>query len=201
MPYTGPWRFSGGPWTVRREEARRCDFVPCTGQHQGRTPLMSLHQVTRQHHAQLMPHVDALLSIAEMIGQQPLAELQRRLDEEYEFITGQLVPHMETVEKAVYPELRRLLQNPRAMSPMEREHGEVRRLIGELGALRRQAQGGGLGHGQTLQLRRVLIRLFAILKVHLVEEEEYTPLLEHNLTPQQAEALAASMAHAVREQL
>ena len=162
---------------------------------------MTLHKVTRAHHAHLMPHVDALLVIAEMIGKRPVAEVQAKLDDEYEFIVQQLVPHMETVEKSVYPELQRLLQNPRAMAPMEREHKEVRRLIGELGTLRGQMHGGGLGHGQMLQLRRVLVRLFAILKVHLAEEEEYTPILEHNVTPERAEALAASMEHAVREQL
>jgi hypothetical protein len=162
---------------------------------------MTLHKVTRAHHAQLMPHVDALLAIAEMIGKRPIEEVRARLDDEYEFITGQLLPHMETVEKSVYPELQRLLQNPRAMAPMEREHKEVRRLVGELGALRHQMHGESLGHGQALQLRRVLIRLFAILKVHLAEEEEYTPILEHNVTPERAQALAASMEHAVREQL
>jgi hypothetical protein len=162
---------------------------------------MTLHDVTYAHHAQLMPHVDALLAIAEMIGKAPAAEIQARLDDEYEFVVQQLVPHMDTVEQSVYPELQRLLQNPRAMSPMEREHGEVRRLIGELGTLRDLMHGAGLGHGQELTLRRVLVRLFAILKVHLAEEEEYTPILEHNLTPERAQALAASMEHAVRERL
>jgi hypothetical protein len=161
---------------------------------------MTLPEVSHQHHEKLIPHVDRLLAIAEQIGTIPIEQLGEQLDREHDFIVGTLLPHIEAVECALYPELQRLFQNPRAMSPMEREHREIRRLVGELGTLRRRLHDQGLGHGDTLALRRVLIRLFATLKIHLAEEEEYAPILQHNLTPEHAQELAAAMEHAVSEE-
>jgi iron-sulfur cluster repair protein YtfE (RIC family) len=162
---------------------------------------MTLPHVTHEHHRVLIPHVDALLAVAEMVERAPVEDLMSKLDAEYSFVIGQLVPHMEAVERSLYPELQRLLQNPRAMGPMQREHEAVRRLIDELGHLRDRLLESGLNHGEMLQLRRVLIRLFAILKVHLYEEEEYAPIVQRNVTPARASELAAAMEHAMREPL
>jgi hypothetical protein len=55
--------------------------------------------------------------------------------------------------------------------------------------------------GVRLRLRRVLYRMFAILKIHLAEEEAYLGILDHNLTDEEQQALAQAMEHARADEL
>ncbi len=163
--------------------------------------MQTLTQVSNEHRERLMAHVEALPRLADQIGQVPGAALRERLAEEHDFLVGTLLPHMEAVEHAVYPELDRVLSCRLAMAPMEREHKEIRRLVAQLGVLRARFPEGGPGEGDSVELNRVLLRLFAILKVHLREESLYVPILEHNLDPEHADALVLAMDHAARAEL
>jgi hypothetical protein len=49
--------------------------------------------------------------------------------------------------------------------------------------------------GASIALRRVIFRLFALLKVHLAEEQVYLDILDRREAPEMADALAAAMAH------
>lgn len=157
--------------------------------------MHALPKVAHEHHDLLVPHVDALAAIADSIGTAPPAELAERLDAELRFISGQLVPHFERAEETLYPQLERLMQNRHSMTPMRREHEELRRLIAELEKLRAQPPGFGV----RLRLRRVLYRMFAILKIHLAEEDAYVGVLDGNLSPAEEEELARAMAHATAD--
>jgi hypothetical protein len=152
----------------------------------------ALSKVMHEHHDVLIPHVDALAAIADAVGTVPPDELADRIGTEHRFITTQLVPHMEQVEATLYPELRRLFQNRHAMTPMRLEHGVLLSLIGELGDLRTRSG----EFGAQLRIRRVLYRLYALLKTHLAEEEAYIGVLQANLSPEEADDLARGMAHA-----
>jgi hypothetical protein len=99
---------------------------------------------------------------------------------------------MTRAEETVYPQLERLMQNRHSMTPMRQEHKELRRLVDELARLRSQP----LGFGVQLRLRRVLYRMYAILKTHLAEEDAYIGVLDRNLSADEAEELARAMAHA-----
>jgi hypothetical protein len=154
--------------------------------------MHALPRVAHEHHDVLVPHVDALAAIADEIGTAPASELTERLDAEYRFITGQLVPHMNRAEETLYPQLERLMQNRHSMTPMRREHEELRQLVAELDRLRTQP----MGFGVQLRLRRVLYRMYSILKTHLAEEEAYIGVLDRNLSPEEEEDLARAMAHA-----
>jgi iron-sulfur cluster repair protein YtfE (RIC family) len=157
--------------------------------------LDTLPRVAHQHHAALLPHVDALATIAESIGKAPSDEIKVRVAAEHRFIIAQLVPHMEQAEATLYPQLERLLQNRHSMTPMRREHVSLRQLIDELG----QTTTRPLGFGEQLRLRRLLYRLFSLLKSHLAEEEAYIDVLRGNLSADEAEALAQGLAHAMSE--
>jgi hypothetical protein len=87
------------------------------------------------------------------------------------------------------------------MAPLEREHQEIRRLITRLGELAALPESHYLTAGETIELNRVLVKLYSIVKVHLREESLYVPILEHNLTPEQAEAIALGLDHASRVEL
>ena len=160
--------------------------------------MPTLTQVSTEHRERLMTHVDALPGLADEVGTTTWSALRRRIAEEQEFYAGTLVPHMNAVEAGIHQELDRLLSCRIAMEPIEREHAEVRKLVERLGAL---AAENVLTAGHELELNRVLIKLYSILKVHLREESRYVPILEHNLDPEKIDALVASMDHIGRVEL
>lgn len=160
--------------------------------------MPTLTQVTTEHRERLMAHVDALPKLADQIALVSPAELHERLVAVHAFLTGTLIPHMEAVEAGVHQELDRLLSCRLSMDPMEREHKQVRALIAQLGRLSEKPV---LADGEKVELNRVLVKLFSVLKVHIGEEAMYIPLLEHNLEPERIDALVASMDHASRVEL
>jgi hemerythrin-like domain-containing protein len=99
---------------------------------------------------------------------------------------------MERAEQTLHPAMERLMQNRHSMTPMRREHQQLRRLIDELAELRVQP----MELGVQLRLRRVLYQMYALLKVHLAEEDAYLGILEHNLSPEEEDRLAGIMARA-----
>ena len=107
---------------------------------------------------------------------------------------------MEAVEAAVHPTLERLVADRLTSVPMAAEHQEIRRLVAALGAFTTSdpAHANRLG---VLALRRILLRLYMLLKTHLSEEELYIPILEDRLTPAQEAALARALDHLAAERL
>jgi hypothetical protein len=164
-------------------------------------PLSSLRTTSEEHHARLVPHVDRLLTLAEMVGHVECAAIHTAFEEEYAFIVGQLVPHMEAIEHALYDRLETLMGGRHSMAPMRQEHRTVARLVEELGRYRRHADGCTWGAVEGMALRRALYRLHAILKVHLAEEELYLGVLDRGLTDEEKDLLARSMDHAGQEPL
>jgi len=157
--------------------------------------IETLPGVVHQHHAALLPHVNALAEIADQVGKLTVDELSERVEWEHKFMVGQLIPHMEQAEAAIYPELERLMQNRHSMTPMRHEHAVLRRLIAELGASR----GHITGFGAQLRLRRLLFRMYALIKIHLGEEEAYIDILRRNLSPAEAAEVARGLAHATAD--
>jgi hypothetical protein len=82
------------------------------------------------------------------------------------------------------------------MAPMRREHDRIRELVAEFGALV-DKDAGTVTLGRTLALRRVLFQLYAVLKVHLGEEEAYLRIIERGVTDDVADALTAALEHPV----
>ncbi len=152
-------------------------------------------QVATEHHARLMPHVDDLAATGDLVGTTSGAELRPRLDEASAFLHGLLMPHMEAAERAYYPELERLLQNRHSMTPMRREHETIRVLVDEIDGRRTSLGTGRLSPGDVIALRRALFRLYALLKVHLAEEQLYAELAEHGMSPATEAGLAEAMRH------
>ena len=159
--------------------------------------MLSLPQTGHEHHGKLIPHVDQLAVIADTIGYVPSDVLGARLVKECRFINDQLVPHMQAAEATLYPELERLVQNRHSMTPMRREHEEMRRLIDDLGRMRDRFVSDHVGRAEEMGLCRILYRMFSIVKVHLAEEELYLGVLDHNLSDDEKDALARAMDHAV----
>jgi hypothetical protein len=153
-------------------------------------------KVGHQHHAELLPHVDELRRLADDVAQLGGADLRQRLGAELAFIDDQLVPHMRMAEQHLYPELERLLEDPRAMAPMRREHEAMRRLLTELRGVSEHLSDGPISLRDELVLRRILYRLYAMLQVHLGEEERYLAIIDRNVTDVEVRGLIEGMHHA-----
>lgn len=156
----------------------------------------TLPQVSLEHHERLMHQVDRMPAVGDLIGAAAASELRPKVNELSGFLTGLLLPHMDAAEQTLYPELERLLQNRHSMTPMRREHADIRKLVADLVRFQGLVDDGRLSTGDALALRRVIFRLYALLKVHLAEEQLYLGIIEKGISPDGAEALAAAMEHA-----
>jgi iron-sulfur cluster repair protein YtfE (RIC family) len=77
---------------------------------------------------------------------------------------------------------------------------EVLQLTRELGALSEQVSATEIGANQANELKRVLYGLYTLVKVHFAKEEEvYLPLLDKNLTSDDARELFEAMEIAAGE--
>ncbi len=157
--------------------------------------LSTLPQVSKEHHARLVLQIDHMPVVADLIGAVPPNELRPHVTEVCRFLTQLLIPHMEATEKALYPELERMLQNRHSMTSMKREHADIRRRVAELESFEIDLGGGRFTTGQAVELRRAFFHLYALLKVHLAEEELYLAIVEHGISGESADALAAAMEH------
>jgi hypothetical protein len=156
----------------------------------------TLPQVAHEHHERLLVHVDKIPAVADSLLGSDKATIESGVKDMRAFLEGTLVPHVDAAERALYPELERMFQNRHSMAPMRREHDAIRSLSTEFGRLVDQA-GDHLTLGKTLAVRRVLFQLYALLKVHLAEEEAYLRLVDHGVTDDMADAVAAALAHPV----
>jgi len=164
-------------------------------------PLQSLRTTSEEHHARLLPHVDRLLLLADMVGHVDCSALHALFEQEYAFVVGQLVPHMAAIEQALYARLEDVLDGRHSMAPMREEHRQLVRLVDELGQYRDHVEGCSWSAVEGLALRRALYRLHSILKVHLAEEELYLGVLDRSLTDEEKDQLARGLDHAGMEPL
>ena len=157
--------------------------------------MISAARVSTDHRTRLIPSVNLLALIGEQVGTATGAELRPLLDEACQHLNNLLLPHMEAAERAIYPELERLMQNRHSMTPMRREHREIRALVADLDQRRQSLGDGPVSIGSAVALRRALFRLYGLLKVHLAEEQLYADIVEHRLTPEAEAELAIAMQH------
>ncbi|MGO9178933.1 MAG: hemerythrin domain-containing protein [Candidatus Limnocylindrales bacterium] len=167
--------------------------------------MQTLTQVSHEHHDRLWHYVEQLDAFSDCLNSDCLdtSRLIERLPELRELqrgLTSQLIPHMEAVEAVVYPTLERLLADRGKTAPMAHEHDEVRRLVAAIGEFTEHPEAHA-DRSAILALRRVLLRLYVLLKTHLSEEELYIPILEDRLTPGQEAALARALDHLADERL
>jgi iron-sulfur cluster repair protein YtfE (RIC family) len=157
----------------------------------------TLIKVSEEQHDRMVRHLDELPAVGDMIGKAAPAELQARLDDVVTFLTDTLLPHLVTTERTLYPELERMLQNRHSMTPMRREHQEITHHVEEIVRLQQRLARRVVDTGDAVALRRVIFRLYALLKVHLAEEQLYLGIIEHGISPESAEQLAAALQYAV----
>jgi hypothetical protein len=154
-----------------------------------------LPAVAHEHHDRLITHVDRMPGIGDHIGTRPTPEVRAEIDDLVSFLTGTLMPHIDAAEHTLYPELERILQNAHSMTPMRREHAQLKGLVDGLARQRDHIGERAPTTGETVALRRSVFSLYALLKIHLAEEELYLRVVERGVTDEVAGVLAAAMEH------
>ncbi|HEU0244032.1 MAG TPA: hemerythrin domain-containing protein [Candidatus Limnocylindrales bacterium] len=157
----------------------------------------TMQQIAHQHHERITTHLDAMPGVADRLLHAPQNEVRAALASVRTFLDVTLLPHVEAAEATIYPELERMFQNRHSMSAMRREHDEVRRLVREFDRLDDQLQGEPVTLSRTLGVRRVMFQLFALVKVHLAEEETYARMIDRGVTDDIAAVLAAGLEHPI----
>jgi hemerythrin-like domain-containing protein len=149
--------------------------------------MTSFTQRLRNEHQDLLPHVEMLRAVADMIGEAPIESLRQGIDAINAFLTFHLLPHAQAEERALYPVVGKLMGASEATATMSRDHVEIGRLTEELRALRSRLNNASVDVSDEKALRCILYGLYAIVKVHFAKEEEiYLPILDTRLTPEEA---------------
>ncbi len=164
-----------------------------------------LTSVSHEHHDVLVRQEDELDELADCLNADCLDSVglighPPQLREARNGLTDHLLPHMDAVEAMVHPTIERILADHDATAPMGIEHAEIRRLVAALAAFIDEPD-DHQDRAWVLALRRILLRLHALLKAHLAEEELYIPILEDRLTPAEEQALARALDHLATERL
>lgn len=157
--------------------------------------LINASPVAHAHHERLVKHVDRMPRTGDLIDSGQSGELKIALDETCAFLSDLLVPHIEATERALYPELERVLQNRHSMTPMRREHDLIRAEAKKLDAMRARVGDQPLPPRDAVKLRRTIFQLYALLKIHMAEELLYADMVEHGASVEREAALAVAMEH------
>lgn len=155
----------------------------------------TLPTVAHDHHERILAMVERFPGLGDALLGEHADDARDELRAVRDFLVGTLLPHVEATETALYPSLERMLQNRHSMVPMRREHEEVRRLVRDFDAVVRQLGDRHLMIGHAMAARRLLFQLYALIKVHLTEEEAYVRIIEHGLPAEVSDMLAAQLEH------
>jgi hypothetical protein len=160
-------------------------------------PLPSPH-TGHEHHARIRASIDRVPALADMLEQQPLpATFAPAFEAQLDFVEDTLLPHIEVVETLVYQELARMLEDGRPVAPLRREDVELTDLARVLASYRPAVASGRPGMPEAMALRRALYRLYALVKVHLAEEEVYLRVIEGRATAHERRDLERGLEHAL----
>lgn len=130
-------------------------------------------------HEQLIPMLDRLRVVAELIDHLAPEAARAELDALDRFLRVRLLPHERADDTEVYPVIDRLLGGEDPLAPMSATHREIyhrvrlyQQLLGDLGP-------SGPTAADVHDLQQVLYGLHAVLRLHFAQEEElYASLSE-----------------------
>ncbi len=155
----------------------------------------TLPRVAHEHHERLLQDVNRMPETGEILLTGDAGAVRRLAQQTSTFLSETLLPHVDAAERTLYPELERMLQNRHSMAPMRREHAQLRLLVGDFARLTEQLDAGSIALAKRLALRRVLFQLYALLQIHLAEEEAYLRVVDHGVSADVADLMAAALDH------
>ncbi|MGO9746753.1 MAG: heavy metal translocating P-type ATPase, partial [Mycobacterium sp.] len=126
-------------------------------------------------HDQLRDAVGQLRDAADRLAAAPDESALQAISRAHALLTERILPHERAEETQLYPALARSLGTSEATATMSRTHAEIQRLSDRVGAhlaLAQSNDAGGIAPDQLDDLLACLYGLYALLRLHFVQEEE-----------------------------
>ncbi len=124
-------------------------------------------------HDELREAVGLLREAADRLVAAPDQAALQAITRAHGLLTDQILPHERAEETLLYPALAHPLGTGEATATMSRTHAEIQRLSDRIGAHVALASGAGaIGADQVDDLLACLYGLYALLRLHFVQEEE-----------------------------
>lgn len=131
-----------------------------------------LHRFADEHD-QLRDTIGLLRTAADRVAAGPDAAALASLTAAHTLLTERILPHEQAEEAQLYPALARPLGSGEATATMSRTHAEIQRLSDRIATHLALAQSAGaIRHDQVDDLLACLYGLYALLRLHFVQEEE-----------------------------
>jgi heavy metal translocating P-type ATPase len=123
----------------------------------------------RTEHQAIRTDIEELRAAADTLDAPGAMTRVRRV---YDKLTREVWPHESAEETELYPSLNRLLGGVDPTAPMSRAHAEIAYQIARLGRLIDEIGTGTPDDTDIADLRSLLYGLYAILRLHTVQEDE-----------------------------
>ncbi|MCW3042985.1 MAG: copper-exporting ATPase [Actinobacteria bacterium] len=145
----------------------------------------------RLEHRKIVPELECLHRLADVLDTLPPPEALRELGEVRTFLTERLVPHEAEDDRILYPVVAGILGGDDPTGAMSRGHQEIQHLIRRYASTVDELPATGPDVDDLRTLRSLLYGLDAVLRLHFAQEEEsYLTLSALEFPP--ARALGAS---------
>ncbi len=159
-----------------------------------------LTQPLRDEHKELLPHIEEIRTVANLVGDAPLPTLRQEVDNVVAFLTHHLIPHAQAEDRVLYPIVGKAIGTPESLATMRFDHIEIGRMTERLASLRAGISDTAPSSSQIKDLREVLYGLYTLVKTHFVKEEEiFLPILDAKLAPAEAHHMFETMEAAAAE--
>jgi iron-sulfur cluster repair protein YtfE (RIC family) len=130
-------------------------------------------------HDALAVGIRQIRPLADDVDRVPPADALVRLANLRTFLDERLLPHELAEDRELYPAVALVLGGQDPTAPMSRMHIEIAHLIGLFGRLVDDLGPSGPDQDDARELRQVLYSLDAVLRLHMVQEEqEYLSLAD-----------------------
>jgi iron-sulfur cluster repair protein YtfE (RIC family) len=157
-------------------------------------------QPLKDEHKELLPEIEFLREAGILVEHASEPDVLRAIEDAHAFLVHHLIPHAIAEDRVLYPVVERLMGAPGATATMSRDHVEVGKFTGELGALKEKIAQSGATENDLTAVQRVLFGLYGIVKLHFDKEEEiYVPILDKGLSQAEATEMFEAMEAAAGE--
>ncbi len=124
-----------------------------------------------EEHRRLRAGLEQIRAVADALGDEPTPEALQGVREVHQLLVDEILPHEAAEDRELYPVLADALGGEDPTETMSRTHAEIAHLVGRLGSLVEELTDES-DPVAVQDLRRILYGLYAILRLHFVQEDE-----------------------------
>lgn len=148
-----------------------------------------------EEHREMLPHVKAMRTTAELVGHTPHSVVVARCEEALQFVRHHLLPHARAEEQFLYPVLDRLERARLGSALLRWDHEQMEKLSEDLRREWEKLVSNRLMTDDVeRRVRETLLGLHDLIVGHFGKEDDLViPLLEENLSQEEADEIEHDM--------